>query len=143
MNVEMLREWVLTLPHVEETMQWGDNLVFWVGDKTIGGKMFALASLDRGGKAVLSFPAGPERYAELLEVEGVIPAPYMARIYWVALERWDVFSFSKLKEHLQYAHALVFAKMPKRAKDVLAMSPGARKRLIAERKKLLASRKGK
>ncbi len=46
-------------------MQWGANLVFWVGDKAIGGKMFALANLDEDGKAVLSFHAGPERYAEL------------------------------------------------------------------------------
>ena len=140
MNAETLREWLMTLPHVEETMQWGDNLVFWVGDKTIGGKMFTVASLDQGGKTVLSFPAGPERYAELLEVEGVIPAPYMARIYWVALERWDVFSFGELKEHLLHAHSLVFAKLPKRIKDVLAMPPGERKKLIAARKKLLSSR---
>ena len=45
MNVELLRAFLLSLPHVEETMQWGDNLVFWVGDKAIGGKMFALANL--------------------------------------------------------------------------------------------------
>ena len=36
------REFLLQLPHVVETMQWGANLVFWVGDKAIGGKMFAL-----------------------------------------------------------------------------------------------------
>ena len=46
MDAERLREYVLSLPHVVETMQWGANLVFWVGDKAIGGKMFALANLD-------------------------------------------------------------------------------------------------
>ncbi|MGB0123777.1 MAG: MmcQ/YjbR family DNA-binding protein, partial [Silvibacterium sp.] len=64
MNVESLRKFLLSLPHVEETMQWGDNLVFWVGDKAIGGKMFALANLDRDSNGVLSFSAGPERYHE-------------------------------------------------------------------------------
>jgi predicted DNA-binding protein (MmcQ/YjbR family) len=140
MNTEVLREWLLTLPHVVETMQWGDNLVFWVGDKSIGGKMFAITGLDRQGKVVLSFAAGPELYAELLEVEGVIPAPYLARAYWVALERWDVFSSHELKKHLLHAYELVFSKLPKRTKDILAMSASERKKLIASRKKLLALR---
>jgi len=137
MNVESLRTWLLTLPHVEETMQWGDNLVFWVGDKAIGGKMFALANLS-GGHGVLSFAAGPEQYAELLEVEGVFPAPYMARIYWVAIERYDLFSSNELKEQLRNAHAIVFAKLPKKTKDILAMPAAERKKLVAARRKLLA-----
>ena len=41
MDAERVREYLLQLPHVVETMQWGANLVFWVGDKAIGGKMFA------------------------------------------------------------------------------------------------------
>src|ERR1039458_6483814 len=89
MDAEKVREALLKLPHVEETMQWGANLVFWVGDKAIGGKMFALVNLDEGGKGVISFHVGQERYTELLENDGVIPAPYMARIFWVALTRWD------------------------------------------------------
>ena len=75
MNVELLRAFLLSLPHVEETMQWGDNLVFWVGDKAIGGKMFALANLSPDSHGVLSFAAGPERYAELLEIEASFPLP--------------------------------------------------------------------
>lgn len=139
MNVEILREWLLTLPHVCETMQWGDNLVFWVGDKAIGGKMFAVAQLSAGSR-VLSFAAGPERFAELVEVEGTYPAPYLARAHWVAIERFDVFSSNGLKEHLRHAHSLVYNKLPKRTRDVLAMPAAERKKLIAARKKLLASR---
>jgi predicted DNA-binding protein (MmcQ/YjbR family) len=89
MDAEQIREFLLKLPHVEETMQWGANLVFWVGDKAIGGRMFALVNLDEDGNGVISFHAGQERYTELLENDGVIPAPYMARIFWVALTRWD------------------------------------------------------
>jgi len=142
MNVELLRAFLLSLPHVEETMQWGDNLVFWVADKAIGGKMFALANLSPDSHGVLSFAAGPERYAELLEVEGVFPAPYMARIYWVAIERYDAFTSNELKEHLRNAHTLTYNKLPRRTKDVLALPAAERKKLIAARKKLLAS-KGK
>ena len=52
MDAERAREYLLRLPHVVETMQWGANLVFWVGDKAIGGKMFAVLNLDDDQKAV-------------------------------------------------------------------------------------------
>lgn len=141
MDAEQVREALLKLPHVEETMQWGANLVFWVGDKTVGGKMFALVNLDEDGKGVISFHAGPERYADLLEIDGVIPAPYMARIFWVALTRWDAIPGRELLSLLAQARDLVYAKLPKRTKEVLAMPPAARKKLIAKQKELLASRK--
>ncbi len=143
MDAEQIREFLLKLPHVEETMQWGANLVFWVGDKAIGGKMFALVNLDEDGKAVMSFHAGAEHYAELLENEGVIPAPYMARIYWVALERWDALPGRELQHLLMHARDKVYEKLPKRTRDALALSPTARRKLIAEKRKLLAARKTK
>lgn len=140
MDADQVRQFLVKLPHVEETMQWGASLVFWVGDKAIGGKMFALVNLDEDGRAVLSFAAGPERYAELLETEGVIPAPYLARIHWVALERWDVLRTAELQELLSRARERVYDKLPQRTKDVLAIAPQARKKLIAERRKILASK---
>ena len=147
MDAERLRATILTLPHVVETMQWGANLVFWVGDKAIGGKMFALVNLDSDEgheqnkpRPVISYAAGPQRYSELLEIEGVIPAPYMARIYWVAVERWSVFRTAEWEQELLAAHTLTFDKLPPRTRAVLAMSPARQKRLIADRKKLLAAR---
>lgn len=139
MNVESLRAFLLSLPHVAETMQWGDNLVFWVGDKAIGGKMFAVAQLSAANR-VVSFAAGPERYAELLEIEGVFPAPYMARNHWVAIERYEVFPANELKEHLRNAHGIVYDKMPKRTKEVLALPAAEQKKFIMTSKKVVPSR---
>src|SRR4030088_2674804 len=118
MDAERIRTCLLTLPHAVETMQWGASLVFWVGDKAIGGKMFALVNLDADGKAVISYAAGPQRYSELLEIEGVIPAPYMARIYWVAVERWNVFRTPEWEQELSAAHTLTFNKLPPRTHAV-------------------------
>jgi predicted DNA-binding protein (MmcQ/YjbR family) len=140
MDAERIRAYILTLPHAVETMQWGTNLVFWVGDKAIGGKMFALVNLDGDGKAVISYAAGPERYAELVEIEGIIPAPYMARIFWVAVERWDVFRTPQWEQELRTAHTIIFNKMPPKTRAVLAMPAAQQKRLLADRKKLLAAR---
>ncbi len=119
MDAESLRTFLLALPHVCETMQWGDNLVYWVGDKKIGGKMFALVSLEPDHRAVLSFAAGPERFAELVEVEGLFPAPYFARIHWVAVERWNTLPASALKDLLQAARGIVYEKLPKKTKAAL------------------------
>jgi predicted DNA-binding protein (MmcQ/YjbR family) len=145
MDAERIRAFLHTLPHVVETRQWGDNLVFWVGDKAIGGKMFALINLDDPGgtrlaKAALSFAASPERFHELLETDGMIPAPYLARAHWVALEQWDVLRKSELEDLLRTACTLVYDKLPKRTKDILVMPTKERQRLIADRRKLLAAK---
>jgi predicted DNA-binding protein (MmcQ/YjbR family) len=127
MDVESVRAFLLSLPDVAETMQWGDNLVFWVGDKTIGGKMFALVSLtpDRG---VMSFAAGPEGFAELVERDGIVPAPYLARAHWVAVERWSTIPAAELKDLLRHARELIYEKLPNRTKEALAMKPAERKK---------------
>jgi len=142
MDAESLREYLLRLPHVVETMQWGANLVFWVGDKAIGGKMFALMNLDEDQRAVLSFAAGPERYAELLETEGVLPAPYLARAHWVAIRHWGVFRNSELEELLEFGRRIIYDKLPQKTRNVLAMPPAAQRKLVKDRKKLLAARAG-
>lgn len=135
MDAERLRGYLLGLAHVVETMQWGANLVYWVGDKALGGKMFALVNLDGDGKGVLSFAAGPERYAELLEREGVFPAPYLARAHWVAIQHWGVFRRSELEELLESGHCLVYGKLPKRTRELLDLPPAAQRRFLKERKR--------
>jgi predicted DNA-binding protein (MmcQ/YjbR family) len=141
MDAEGLRTFLLSLPDVAETMQWGDNLVYWVGDKAIGGKMFALASLEPDHGAVLSFAAGPERFAELVEREGLFPAPYLARAHWVAVERWNTLPAAELKDLLRRARDLIHEKLPGRTRAVLAMPAGEKKQLIAAAK--VAAGRGK
>jgi predicted DNA-binding protein (MmcQ/YjbR family) len=140
MDAESTRAFLLRLPFVEETLQWGNNLVFWVGDKAIGGKMFAVIDLDGDGRAVMSFAAGPEGAAELLEMEGIFPAPYLARAHWVAMERWDVLRKSDLETRLRSSREIVEARLPKRTRDVLAMPTTERRKLIAVRKRELGKR---
>lgn len=143
MDAERARAFLLTLPHVEETQQWGDNLVFWVGDKAIGGKMFALLDLSGGEHGVISYPAGAERFHEVLEREGLKPAPYMARIFWVAAERWSAWRNAEWEQELRAAHELTYAKLPKKTRELLAMPAKERNRIVAERRKLLAAKVAK
>jgi predicted DNA-binding protein (MmcQ/YjbR family) len=139
MDNERIREICMALPHAAETLNWGHHLVYWVGDRDIGGKMFAMTDLDDTGTGVLWFHCGAERFHELLETDGVIPAPHLARAHWVAVERWDVLRPHQIEEELRSAHALIYAKLPKRTRDVLALPEKERAKAIRERKKLLES----
>ena len=139
MNVERARTYLNSLPHVVECEQWG-GLVYWVGDKAIGGKMFTMIRLERSESQVASFAAGPERFAEMVEQEGLLPAPYMARIFWVAAERWDALRDREWEEAWTAAHGLTLAKLPAKVQAVFGLSKAARKRLIAERRTVLAAK---
>jgi predicted DNA-binding protein (MmcQ/YjbR family) len=140
MDNERIRAICLALAHVSETVNWGHHLVYWVGDRDIGGKMFAMTDLDGTGTGVLWFHAGSERFHELVETEGIIPAPYLAKAGWVAVERWDILRAREYEEELRRAHELVYAKLPKRTKTVLAMPENERAKIIRERKKLRKQR---
>jgi predicted DNA-binding protein (MmcQ/YjbR family) len=137
MDAERVRGFLLGLPHVMETVQWGGRLVYWVGDKAIGGKIFAVVNLDGTGR-VVSYCAGRERFAELVENEGVDPAPYMARNFWVAVDGWNVFRAAEWQQELTAAHEIVFSKLPPRTKAVLALPLKDRTKTIRERKAVLA-----
>ena len=143
MNVESTRAFLLTLPHVVETMQFGDHLVFWVGDKVIGGKMFSLVALDaasRFNQPVISLPVDREAYPDLLEIEGLIPAPYLARIHWIAATSWSVFPHAEWHERLRHAHALTLAKLSARTHTILALPAAGQRRAIAMRRQLLSEK---
>lgn len=140
MDNERIRAICLALPHVKETVNWGHHLVYWVGDRDIGGKMFAMTDLEGTGIGVLWFHCGEQRFHELLEVEGMIPAPYLAKAHWVTVERWDTLRPRDIEDELRRAHALIYEKLPKRTKAVLAMPEKELATVIRERKKVLAAR---
>jgi predicted DNA-binding protein (MmcQ/YjbR family) len=137
MDNERIREICMALPHVCETVNWGHHLVYWAGDRDIGGKMFASTDLDGSGVGVLSFHCGAERFHELLEVEGIRPTPYSAKYFWVTLERWDTLRPREIEAELKRAYELIYEKLPPRTKKVLALPEKERLKVIRERKKAL------
>ncbi|HEX6732703.1 MAG TPA: MmcQ/YjbR family DNA-binding protein [Pyrinomonadaceae bacterium] len=114
MDPEAIRKYCLSLPHVTERVQWGNDLLF-----CIGGKMFAVAGLDAKYSTKLSFKCTPEKFAELVEMEGIIPAPYVARYHWVGLEDLDALPARDLKALLKNAYQLVHEKLPKKVREQL------------------------
>ena len=107
MDIEQIRKFCLSLPHATERVQWGNDLLF-----CIGNKMFAVAGMDAKYPTKLSFKCTPEKFAELIERDDVVPAPYVARYHWVGLEKWDAIPQRELKELLKNAYQLVHDKLP-------------------------------
>lgn len=136
MDNERIREICMALPHVKETLNWGHHLVYWAGDRDLGGKMFAMTDIDGIGTGVLWFHCGAERFHELLEVEGIIASPYLAKAYWVTLERWDALRPREIEDELRRAHALIFAKLPGRTRALLELPAKERRQALAGRKAL-------
>jgi predicted DNA-binding protein (MmcQ/YjbR family) len=130
MNSESVRAHCLSFPHVTETVQWGNDLVF-----KIAGKIFAVMVLEPPAKYVMSFKCTEEKFNELIEQDGIDPAPYMARNKWAALERFDVLSDRELKELLRNSYQLVFDKLPKKLRTQLAGETEARPGQSRGRKK--------
>jgi hypothetical protein len=89
---------------------------------------------------VLWFHCGAERFHELLEVDGIIASPYLAKAHWVTLERWDALRPREIEEELRRARDLIFERLPKRTKSVLALPEKDRKKAISARKKDLETR---
>jgi len=52
-------------------------------------------------------------------MEGIIPAPYVARYHWVALEDLNALSQRELKDLLKNAYQLIRDKLPKKERDKL------------------------
>jgi predicted DNA-binding protein (MmcQ/YjbR family) len=113
MTLDALRRLCLSFPGATEQIQWGADLVF-----KVGGKMFCVANTEPGAVA-MSFKCDDETFAALVERDGVIPAPYLARAKWVALERFDSLPVRELTPLLRRSYELVAAKLPKATRAAL------------------------
>lgn len=131
---EATRAALLKVPRVAETMQWGGLLVYWVLDKAVGGKIFAILTPEPGMKAPIAFAAGPMRAPELLEIDGVQPAPHLARAHWVALADWDVLPLSELHAELLAAHTYVSNRLPPRTQRLYELPLKEYRALVRERR---------
>jgi predicted DNA-binding protein (MmcQ/YjbR family) len=113
MDVEEIRRFCLAFPHATEDVKWGNDLTF-----SVGGKMFAVTGLEEAQSSI-SFKCTPEKFAELVEKDGIIPAHYVARYHWVTVEKPDALPKDELKDLIKNSYRLVWEKLPKNVKNNL------------------------
>ena len=107
MTIETVREMCRAWPDVTEDIKWGNDLVF-----SVGGKMFAVVCLEP--PHTIAFKCTAESFGELVERDGIIPAPYLARATWVQeQELGATLERRELERLLKTSYELVTAKLPK------------------------------
>jgi predicted DNA-binding protein (MmcQ/YjbR family) len=114
MNERALRA-LTAWPGVEAGMKWEDDLVF-----TVNGKMFCATCLRGPHRGSISFKVDDERFLELTERPGFIPAPYLARAHWVQLPVATAIDRTELGQLIRRSYELVRAKLPKKTQLALA-----------------------
>ncbi len=114
--IDWIRSFCLTLPHTTEDVQWEHDLLF-----RIAGKIYCVANLEPGlSPGKLAFKCTPEAFAELVEIEGIIPAPYMARNHWVSMIDLNALRQDEIKEFVRSSYLLVRERLPKKTQAQLA-----------------------
>jgi predicted DNA-binding protein (MmcQ/YjbR family) len=121
-DIEWLRKLCLSLPDATENLQWGETLCF-----KVRGKLFATVHLSEGKLAPIVFKSAPEKFHELVEIEGISPAPYVGRYKWVLLANSNVLPPDELEALIRRSYDLVVAKAPKKKT--------ARKKVASTRRK--------
>jgi predicted DNA-binding protein (MmcQ/YjbR family) len=122
MNAESIRRFCLSFANAKENLQWGETLCF-----KVGGKIFAMMNLDSVPQR-LCLKCGAERFAELVEQEGIVPAPYVGRYKWVLLEHLDVLADREFEDLIRQSYEMVTAKLPRNKRSSKSPKPSRRKK---------------
>jgi predicted DNA-binding protein (MmcQ/YjbR family) len=107
-DLEWIRQLCLSFSEVTEDEPWPDDLCF-----KVRGKIFTGMALSDGRFPRLTLKAAPEAFHELLEIEGVSPAPYVGRYKWVTLANSNVLPANQLEALIRRSYELVGAKAPR------------------------------
>ena len=121
-DIEWIRKLCLSLPDVTEDMPWADDLCF-----KVRGKIFTGMALSDGKFPRITLKCAAETFHELLEIEGISPAPYVGRYKWVTIANSNVLPANELESLIRQSYDLVAAGAPKKKKAVAKKPPGRRR----------------
>src|SRR6201995_2472343 len=120
--LDWVRAFCTSLPHTTEDVQWEHDLLF-----RIAGKMYCVANLEPAmSPTKIAFKCTPEKFAELVEIDGIIPAPYMARNHWVAMLDMNALRQPEIKELIEESYRMILAKLPKKTQSELGPKPSTK-----------------
>lgn len=108
MTVEQIRAFALSFPGATEDIKWDDHLCFNVGEK-----MFLVTAPDHVPVSA-SFKTSDEDFDAMAALEGIVPAPYMARNKWVLVDDLKRLDAQQWKTVIANSYRLVFSKLTKK-----------------------------
>lgn len=129
MTIDTVRQICRALPDTTEDIKWVQDLVF-----SVGKKMYAVVCLEP--PHTVAFKCTPEVFAELVERDGIIPAPYLARAMWVQEQGLgETLERPELEKLLSSSYELVKAKLPKHRIRLKPDATGTRRRKLGTTKR--------
>ncbi len=99
---------------VDHDIKWGCDLVL-----TVGGKMFCITSTSENPEGAMSFKVEDDRFLEMTDREGFVPAPYLARAKWVKVEDSRKVNGKELKLLIRRSYELVRGKLSRKLQKEL------------------------
>ena len=117
MNLEELREYCLSLPHVTEDMPFDDDILVF----RICNRIFVLTSLETKPFRI-SLNCNPERAVELREQypDKIVPGYHLNKKHWNTVFLEDL-PLVLIDEMIQHSYDQVLAKVPKKERELLKM----------------------
>ena len=116
MNFDSLRKFCATLPGATMDIKWGADECH-----CVAAKMFAVFCVDGGKARTMSFKCDPERFLELTDVPGIVPAPYLARAHWVQVQEAEGAARSPRRARSSRGRTRsISAKLTRRQRDAIA-----------------------
>jgi predicted DNA-binding protein (MmcQ/YjbR family) len=115
MNLESFREYCLSKPGATENTPFGEDVLVF----KVGGKMFALASLDEF-PAAANLKCDPDLALELRDrYEQVRPGYHMNKKHWNTVEIDSGIPDAELRKMIDYSYELVLRTLPKVKREKL------------------------
>ncbi len=119
MTEEQFNSFCSRLPNTTYVTQWRGSNVW-----KIGGKVFAIASWNKGNLNGITFKVSDIAYEILRDQPGLRPAPYLASRGMKWIQNYDEPGLSEegLKEHLRESYRLVSLKLSKTLQGALGVN---------------------
>jgi predicted DNA-binding protein (MmcQ/YjbR family) len=106
--IEELRTYCLSLAGTTEDMKWGDHLTFCVGLK-----MYVIFGLDNT-PINTSIKVSEEDFEYYCKIEGIKPAPYLAKNKWISIDDLSLFTEKQWQEIIFKAYTIIKGKLTKK-----------------------------
>lgn len=106
-----------SLKSTTHVIQWGDASVW-----KIGGKVFAIHSgLGDENMHTLSFKCSELNFQILCELDGIIPAPYLARGMWVQIKTKEAMPNDDVMDYIKASYDIISNKLTKKLRNELGL----------------------
>lgn len=115
MTIEDIQEICEKYRGVTQDIKWEDHLCFMVG-----GKMFLITAPD-AVPCSASIKVADESFDEIAAMEGLMPAPYLARYKWVWMDDISRLSRRQWESFIDTAYHVVASKLPSKVKKQIGL----------------------